>query len=88
MSPLSQIISAVSHVNRLTIIELLKNHEYETGQIVREMKLPGIVIAHHLRILKQTGWISRIRIGKKVTYRIEHKNFREMIRYFAPKNSD
>jgi DNA-binding transcriptional ArsR family regulator len=86
LSPMSRVISAVAHVNRLAIINLLLDQSsLDVWEIVRSLRLSDEVVSHHLKILKQSGWITRIRIGKHVTYKLDQKNTREIGKFFNHK---
>jgi DNA-binding transcriptional ArsR family regulator len=83
ISPFAEIISGVSHPIRLSIVYCLSHKEMETWEIISAVKLRANVVAHHLHILRNTGWLKRVRIGKRVTYSLKTENIKLLTGLFG-----
>ena len=71
----SNLLKAISHPKRLEIIQLLRDRELFVGDIVEMLGLPQANLSQHLMIMRDAGVVSTRREGKKVCYKLSHKNF-------------
>jgi len=76
-------LHGISHPARLAIAYSLAQQELDTWQIVNAIKLPPALVAHHLKLMHTSGWVKRVRVGKRVTYSLLPKNVKEIKRLFA-----
>jgi len=67
-------------INRLRIIELLKNGPLNVSSIVQEIKLSQPNISAHLRCLKDCQLVSDTRKGKEIFYELSDKKIIEILK--------
>lgn len=68
---LSKLTAAVSHRYRLAILYLLAHDPKETFEIADILMIKEPLAVHHLQKMVESGWIKRIRTGKRVSYQLE-----------------
>jgi len=66
---------------RIQILLLLFSGPQDLGTIIRKTKLSPSLVAHHLKILHTSGWVTRSKFGKLVTYYINEKAIKEVISF-------
>jgi len=81
--PFAQKLRGVAHAHRLAIVYLLAHDPKEVWEVVEALGIGQNLAAHHLKYMKQTGWVKRTRIGKHVTYELEEKAFAEFQKFLA-----
>ena len=68
----AEVLKNMGHPIRLSIIELLSQHEKLTvTEIYTELSIEQAVASHHLRILKNSGILQSQKDGKKAYYSIK-----------------
>lgn len=72
-------MAGIANVYRLAIVYLLVNDDLLSREIVDALGLPQNLVSHHLKILTTTGWITKERTGRKVTYKL-NKNVVDRLR--------
>lgn len=50
----------------------------EFVRIVHRFKLPPSLLSHHLKQLVDAGWVTKIKVGKFVTYYVAEDSVKEM----------
>lgn len=73
VAPLAAKFAAAGHPIRLSILYMLREEPTDAGDIVERINLPAALVSHHLRILAQTGLVTKTTYGKAVTYYINPK---------------
>lgn len=68
---LAPLARAVSHRYRLAILYLLAHDPKETWEIADTLMIKEPLAVHHLKQMLKSGWIRRIRTGRRVTYSLE-----------------
>lgn len=68
--PVAKLMEGVANVYRLAIVYLLSSNDLLSRELVGALGLPQNLVSHHLKVLLATGWVTRERAGKKVTYRL------------------
>ncbi len=76
--PVAASFRGIAHKNRLAIIYLLSFGPMEAGEIVSDIDLPQNLVEHHLGAMLKTGWVTKARVGRTVTYQLNEKAFEEM----------
>ncbi len=77
--PVARQMAGIANVYRLAIVYLLVNDDLLSREIVDALGLPQNLVSHHLKILTTTGWITKERTGRKVTYKL-NKNVVDRLR--------
>ncbi len=70
---LYQALKGVSHEHRLAIIYLLAHKDMEEREIVSNLDMPQNLVAHHLKIMLDHGWVKKTKGTKFVTYHLQAK---------------
>jgi ArsR family transcriptional regulator len=68
---LAENLCCVSDENRIAIILFLKKGEKCVCEIWKELNLPQNLVSHHLKVLKNSKFISSRKEGLKVFYALE-----------------
>ena len=71
----SNLHKAMAHPKRLEIIHLLREKTLTVTEIQSMLDLPQANLSQHLQILRTSGVCSCRKLGKKIYYRLAHKNF-------------
>ena len=69
---IAQALAALGHEARLGVYRLLVRAGHDglsVGQLVQELDLPASTLAHHLRMLVQSGLVIQERNGREVINR-------------------
>ncbi|MEN8253027.1 MAG: metalloregulator ArsR/SmtB family transcription factor [Patescibacteria group bacterium] len=67
-------LRALAHPKRLEIIRLLRSKFLSVSEIYHMLDLPQANVSQHLMLLRDAGIVETNRDGKKVFYRVAHKN--------------
>ena len=78
LEPFAEKLTGIAEVHRLAILYLLLHDPMEFRDIVRALKLPANAVFHHIKQMHTTGWLKRTKIGKRVTYEVNPKAFKEL----------
>ncbi len=81
--PVARQLEGIAHVSRLAIVYLLAGNDLDPRELVDYLGLPQTLVAHHLRRLLVTGWVTKTRVGRRVTYRLNEKAFSELSHLLA-----
>lgn len=68
---LAPIVRAVAHRYRLAILYLLAHDPKETFEIADTLIINESLAVHHLEQMVKSGWVKRVRTGRRVTYSLE-----------------
>ncbi len=71
----AELLRAMSHPRRLEVIHLLRGRTLSVTQIQRMLDLPQANLSQHLQVLRQAGIVATEKKGKRIFYRLAHKNF-------------
>lgn len=72
----TEMLRAIAHPIRLTIIDLLyTNEKLSVTEIYEALKIEQAIASHHLRILKDKKVVSVRRVGKKSYYFLRSEDF-------------
>jgi len=83
VTPFARRLTAASHPLRLAILHVLCSGDMRTGDIASNVDIPENLAVHHLMNLTATGWVTKNRLGKTVTYHLNDKAFFDWYRVFA-----
>jgi DNA-binding HxlR family transcriptional regulator len=82
IKPYAVMLEGIAHTVRLQIAYSLAQGDMETWEIVNAVKLHPALVSHHLKLLHKSGWVKRVRVGKRVTYSLIPNNLKEIERLF------
>lgn len=76
----TEVLRAIAHPIRLTIIDLLyKNEKLSVTEIYEALNIEQAIASHHLRILKDKRVVAARREGKKSYYYLRSADFYKII---------
>ncbi len=75
----ARIFKAMSDENRLKILELLHEREYNASELLEEMDFGQSTLSHHMRILLSAGVVQARKNGKWTFYSLHKAAYEEMI---------
>lgn len=78
VEPYAEILRGISHPHRLAILYILAHGETWPEDIARHLPIPRPLVAHHIKEMVETGWLTKKRIGKHVLYRISKKTMKSL----------
>lgn len=79
----ARVFKAMSDENRLKILELLREREYNASELLEEMDFGQSTLSHHMRILLSAGIIRARKNGKWTYYTLHKKAYEEMIEWMG-----
>ncbi len=71
----AQLLKMLANPKRLEIMQVLRHNFLRVGEMSRMLGLPQANLSQHLMVLRQFGVLEAERRGKKIYYRVTHKNF-------------
>ena len=74
----ARVFKAMSDENRLKILELLHEREYNASELLAEMDFGQSTLSHHMRILLSAGVVQARKNGKWTYYYLQKKAYEEM----------
>lgn len=76
----SEMLKAIAHPIRLTIVQLLGNNQrMSVTSIHKALNIEQAVTSHHLNILKNKGVLNVDREGKYCFYFLKNQHFAEIV---------
>jgi len=81
--PITKLFHAAGNDIRSSILYMLVQGPLDLGTIIRRLKRSPSLVAHHLKILRGAGWVTKSKFGKLVTYYLSEdavKEVREFLR--------
>ena len=75
-----QRLKALADIQRLKILYLLKEREMCVCELMTVLKMSQPAISHHVKILKQAGFIKDERRGKWVFYRLTSRKVHNLLK--------
>ena len=76
VTPYANMLRGASHMHRLSMLYLLAQEPMTAKDILQHIKLSPPLIAHHLKALYGSGWITKTKYGRLVTYYLDPRAFR------------
>ncbi len=61
-------LRAAGDIHRLAILYLLAAEPTNLTDIVHRTKLSPSLVSHHMKVLRGSGWVTKSKYGKEVTY--------------------
>lgn len=74
----ARIFKAMSDENRLKILELLHEREYNASELLAQMDFGQSTLSHHMRILLSAGIVQARKNGKWTYYSLRPEVYEEM----------
>lgn len=84
----ARVFKAMSDENRLKILELLRERDYNASELLDEMDFGQSTLSHHMKILLNAGVVQAGKNGKWTYYTLQRGAYEQMIdwmkRYVSP----
>ncbi|MDD7114987.1 MAG: metalloregulator ArsR/SmtB family transcription factor [Lachnospiraceae bacterium] len=84
----ARVFKAMSDENRLKILELLRERDYNASELLDEMDFGQSTLSHHMKILLNAGVVQARKNGKWTYYTLQRGAYEQMIdwmkRYVSP----
>lgn len=77
----ARVFKAMSDENRLKILELLHEREYNASELLHEMDFGQSTLSHHMRLLLNAGVVQARKNGKWTYYSLQNKAYENMIEW-------
>lgn len=74
----SQTLSALGEPSRLRIVELLRLGPFSVGEIADTLSIRQPQVSKHLRVLGESGFVSKEAVGRRRIYHLEAEPFVQM----------
>lgn len=68
--PLAEQLSALGEPVRLRVLRLAEREELSVGEIAKVVQLPQSTVSRHLKLLLESGWLTRRNEGTATFYRL------------------
>lgn len=81
ITPTAAKFRAAGDIIRLSILYMLLQGPLDLGTIERRLKRSPSLVAHHLNILRTSGWVNKSKFGKLVTYYLSDETAREISKF-------
>ncbi len=78
VAPYAKIVRGIAHPHRLAILYLLAHEPTWPEDIGRHLPIAQTLIAHHLKAMVASGWLSKRRIGRHTTYTINKRTITQL----------
>ena len=79
----ARVLKAMSDENRLRILDLLREREYNASELLDEMDFGQSTLSHHMRILLQAGAVKARKNGKWTYYSLNKEIFSTVSEWIA-----
>ena len=79
----ARVLKAMSDENRLRILELLREREYNASELLDEMDFGQSTLSHHMRILLQAGAVKARKNGKWTYYSLNKEIYSTVAEWIA-----
>ena len=65
------VFEILAEPNRRRVLDLLREQEHSVGELVDALDLSQPAVSKHLRVLRDAGLVSEVRVGRERRYRLE-----------------
>ncbi len=81
-NPPADVFHAIADENRRRLLDLLRNGERSVQDLVSELTVTVGAVSQHLKVLRETGWITGVVEGPATSYCLNEEKigwFREKV---------
>lgn len=71
-------LNALAEVNRMRIVELLRDGPRPVGEITGRLRLRQPQVSKHLRILREAGIVKVLPVAQKRVYQLQAQPFKDL----------
>jgi len=78
------IFAALADPNRRRILQSLRQAERAVGELAQELGLPQPAVSKHLKVLRESGFVSRQVVAQRRVYRLDTAAFEALDAWMTP----
>lgn len=88
----AECLRALAHPVRLRMVQLLLDGQYTVGELAADCRIPDNVASENLRLMQRCGFLTSVRDGRRVYYRVAEPHLRNIMdciegRFLSPLKS-
>jgi ArsR family transcriptional regulator, zinc-responsive transcriptional repressor len=76
----AECLKVLAHPHRLRIIQMLLAGQFTVGELAEGCELPAAMASEHLRLMQRCGFLTSVKEGRKVYYRIVEPHLESIMR--------
>lgn len=80
LSRAAECLKVLAHPHRLRMIQMLLASQFTVGELAESCGLPSAMASEHLRLMQRCGFLSNIKEGRKVYYKIVEPHLQSIMR--------
>lgn len=81
---MESVFEIIAEPNRRAILSLLVRSEQSVGEIERRLRMPQPAVSKHLRVLRDSGFVTSTVDAQRRLYRLRPEPFREVEDWLGP----
>ena len=76
----AECLRVLAHPHRLRMVQMMLAGQYTVGELAEACELPTAMASEHLRLMQRCGFLTSVKEGRKVFYRVAEEHLREILR--------
>jgi DNA-binding transcriptional ArsR family regulator len=76
----AECLRILAHPHRLRMIQMLLQGEFTVGDLADACELPSAMASEHLRLMQRCGFLTSVKDGRKVFYRVAEPHLKSILR--------
>jgi ArsR family transcriptional regulator, zinc-responsive transcriptional repressor len=80
LSRAAECLKVLAHPHRLRMIQMLLADQFTVGELAESCGLPSAMASEHLRLMQRCGFLSNVKEGRKVYYKIAEPHLQSIMR--------
>jgi DNA-binding transcriptional ArsR family regulator len=88
LSRAAECLKVLAHPHRLRMIQMLLANQFTVGELADSCGLPSAMASEHLRLMQRCGFLSNVKEGRKVYYKIVEPHLANIMRCIEERFDD
>lgn len=80
MGQAAECLRTLAHPHRLRMVQMLLQGQYTVGELADACQLPSAMASEHLRLMQRCGFLTSVKEGRKVYYRVTEPHLESILR--------
>ncbi|MFO0914423.1 MAG: metalloregulator ArsR/SmtB family transcription factor [Pirellulales bacterium] len=80
MGQAAECLRTLAHPHRLRMVQMLLQGQYTVGELAEACQLPSAMASEHLRLMQRCGFLTSVKEGRKVYYRVTEPHLENILR--------
>jgi DNA-binding transcriptional ArsR family regulator len=76
----AECLRTLAHPHRLRMVQMLLQGDFAVGDLAEACCIPSPMASEHLRLMQRCGFLTSVKEGRKVFYRVAEEHLREILR--------